>query len=84
MLVGGQITHFLEEALAHALICQQVRMGNLDDDLAFELIVPGEVDRAHATVIEGFLNLVSIIESLANERIFVGRFGNIFDLVQAR
>lgn len=84
VLVVRQVANFLEEALADGPIRHQSGVWNLDDDLSFELVVPGEIDGSHAPMVEGFLDLVAIVEPLTDEPVFVFRFGIISSLVQAR
>jgi hypothetical protein len=59
-------------------------MRNLDDDLPLEFAVPGQVDGAHPTAIEGFLDLVTIVQELADEPVLFLFFLAACRVVQAR
>jgi hypothetical protein len=78
VFVVGQVSNFLKKTLLKSSIRHQAGMRNLDDDLAFELVVPGQVDGAHPATVQGFLDLVTIVEELADEPIL----GILFMLVR--
>ncbi len=70
MFVGREIPDLLQKALPKSSVHHQPGVRNLDDDLALELLVEGEIDRRHPTSIEGSPDLVATVECLTDEGVF--------------
>jgi hypothetical protein len=57
---------------------------NLDDDLSLELAVPGKIDGAHPSAVEGLPDLVAIVEELADEPVLCILCFAVYGVAQAR
>lgn len=83
MLVVREVPDFLQEALTEGAVHHQTSVRDLYYDLALEGAIPSEIDRPHPPAIEGFLDLVAIVEQLTNEGVLAFSFLGIRYVDQA-